>query len=151
MKLNIVLIVGAILAFGGTLFSVIAYKSWRSTAEIVKNGIQTEGMVIDYRNRPRKVGERSRSTAKAPVVQFFTANNKMLTYYSQLYTTPKRYKIGEKVSIWYLPNQPNRATLEGADGWILPVAFGVFGFIMCVIGYRLLWDFVFGKSVRNIP
>jgi hypothetical protein len=142
IKLYIGFIVGIILACCGTLFSIIAYNQWQSTAKIVKNGVQTQGIVVENVHRPRRIGKTSNTTALAPVVKYFTLDGQQKSYYSQTYTTPAQYQIGQSVNIWYLPNEPNLETLNGADGWILPVAFGVFGSVMCLIGFILIFGFV---------
>jgi Protein of unknown function (DUF3592) len=142
MRLNFGLIIGIMLALAGTLFSIIAFKEWRSTGQIIKNGIQTQGIVVDNVHRPRRIGENVTSTSLAPVVSYFTTTGQQKSYYSQTYTTPAEYKIGDTVNIWYLPSEPNLATLEGGEMWILPVAFGIFGFVMCLIGYPLAWNSV---------
>ena len=137
---NIWLGASILLSLAGTLFAIIAYREWRSTGRIIKTGEQTIGMVIDNIKRPRRAGESFQSTAMAPAVLFITKTGEQHTYYSQTYTTPASYSVGDKVDIWYLPAEPNKATLKGADAWILPVAFGVFGLAMCLIGYTSLFS-----------
>lgn len=124
-----------LLSLVGTLFAIIAFREWRTTGRIIKTGVQTTGVVIENVKRPRRAGESFQSTAMAPGVLFVTNKGEQFTYYSQTYTTPASYSIGDKVDIWYLPEEPNKATLKGADAWILPVAFGIFGLAMCLIGY----------------
>ncbi|AQG79596.1 DUF3592 domain-containing protein [Spirosoma montaniterrae] len=121
----------------GTLFAIIAYRSWDNTYSIVRNGIQTQGVVIENRYKER-INLKSRSTAMAPVVQFRTADGMSITYYSQTYTSPVQAEVGETVSIWYMPNNPQEATLEGVDAWLLPVVFGIFGVVFGLIGYSNL-------------
>ncbi len=125
------------LALGGTLFAIIAWNSWRSTYRIIRNGIQTEGMVLENRRRPAR-GLEARPTSVAPVVQFVTPDGLTVQYYSQTYTTPATFQVGERVAIWYLADDPKQATLDGVDAWIFPVVFGIFGTAMCLIGYPTL-------------
>ncbi len=139
MRLTAELIITIILTFGGTLFSTIAYREWKSTAQIIKQGKQTKGVVTDLVRRPRRTGEQFQTTSLAPVVLFYSEKGQHM-YYSQTYTTPAEFSKGDAVDIWYLPDDPKRATLKGADSWILPVAFGVFGSVMCLIGYSLLFN-----------
>ncbi len=122
------------LAFGGTLFAIIAWNSYTETYRILQNGIQTTGFVIDNAPKPRR-GNESVTTSLAPVVRFLTAEGKETTWYSQTYTTPVRCQVGEAVEIWYLPEDPQQATLQDADAWVFPIVFGVFGTVMCLIGY----------------
>lgn len=129
-------------AFVGTLFAVIAWNSWRSTYRIVRTGIQTQGTVVEHCEKPRR-GLETRTTSLAPVVQFFTTAGEPVKYYSQAYTTPVSHQIGETVTIWYLPDDPQKATLNGFDAWILPVVFGIFGAAACLIGYPALIQLLF--------
>lgn len=137
MRLSAELIITIILTFGGTLFSAIAYKEWKSTTHIIKEGKQTKGVVIELVRRPRRTGEQFQSTSMAPVVLFYTEKGQQ-KYYCQTYTTPAQYAIGDQVDILYMPDEPNKATLKGLDSWILPAAFGIFGSVMALIGYSLL-------------
>ncbi|MBP6827679.1 MAG: DUF3592 domain-containing protein [Saprospiraceae bacterium] len=124
-------------ALAGTLFAIIAYNSWRSTYRIIRNGVQTQGLVIENRHKPRK-GLEMQTTSLAPVVQFATPDGVIRQYYSQTYTTPAAFQPGETVTLWYLPDDPLQATMDGADAWILPVVFGIFGAALCLIGYPAL-------------
>lgn len=129
-------------AFIGTMFALIAWSSWHSTYKIVRNGIQTQGTVVENYRRPTRPSE-TRTTSLAPVVQFFTESGEAVKYYSQTYTTPAIHEVGETVAIWYLPDNPQQATLNGADAWILPVVFGIFGAAACLIGYPALIKIIF--------
>ena len=45
------------------------------------------------------------------------------------------YAPGATVDIWYLPEDAKQATMDGLDAWIFPTIFGIFGSVMCLIGY----------------
>ncbi len=132
------LAVCVMLALGGTLFSTIAYLEWRKVGRIIKMGEQTQGVVIEMFRRPRKVGETATPQSFAPVVLFTTNTGVQQKYYSTLYTAMDTYQVGQTVDIWYLPEDPQKASMAGGDAWILPVAFGIFGLAMCLIGYPWL-------------
>lgn len=125
--------------FGGTMFLTIAYREWRSNYRIIREGVKTEGMVIETYRRPKRTGETRPSTAEAPVVRFVTEQGKTCTYYSTLFTTPCGYQPGQQVDIWYMPEKPELATLSGKDAWVLPIVFGIFGTAMCLIFYPMLF------------
>ncbi|QHV93666.1 DUF3592 domain-containing protein [Spirosoma endbachense] len=138
---------GSLLFFGlfaliGTVFAIAAYLSWQSTQRIVQTGIETKGLVIDTRYSRDKKGRTT--TAQAPVVQFVTSAGKPITYYSQTYTTPASFNVGDTVTLWYMPDNPQEdITLEGVDGWLLPGVFGLFGVVFSLIGYPTLISSVF--------
>jgi Protein of unknown function (DUF3592) len=123
-----------IFALAGTLFLSIAYLEGESKYKIVQEGIETDGMVVEIYQKPRKTGEKP-STAQAPVVQFVTQDNRVVKYYSTTFLTPCPYQIGYQVKIKYLPENPQQAILDWKDGWILSIAFGIFGVVICLITY----------------
>ncbi len=138
IKQIINLAVCSMFVIAGTLFAVIAWREWRNVGRIIKMGEQTQGMVVEMYRRPRKVGETGTPNSFAPVVLFTTNKGVQQKYYSTFYTAMDMYQVGQTVDIWYLPDEPEKASLEGADAWILPVVFGVFGGAMCLIGYPWL-------------
>lgn len=121
-------------AFGGTLFGIIAWNAWSDSYKIVHNGLKTQGIVLENVHRPTR-GLSTKSTALAPVVAFTTTDGRQVKYYSQTYTTPSNYTPGQVVDIWYLPEDTKQATLNGVDAWIIPTVFGIFGTVLCLIGY----------------
>ena len=135
-------------AFAGTLFLIIAWNHWQSTYRIVRTGVQTQGVVVENVHKPRR-GLEPQTTSLAPVVQFFTATGEQKLYYSQTYTTPVSHQVGEVVTLWYLPDDPNQATLNGVDAWIFPVVFGIFGVAAALIGYPTLLKFLFRQIFSN--
>ncbi len=121
-------------AFGGTLFAIIAWNSWNETYQIVRNGIKTQGLVLENVHRPTR-GISHQTSSLAPIVMFTTTAGEQKKYYSQTYTTPATHAPGDVVDIWYLPDNPVLATMNGVDAWVLPTVFGIFGAAMCLIGY----------------
>jgi hypothetical protein len=135
---NLKVIFVLIFALAGTLFLLIAYREGKSKYKIVQEGIETDGIVVKIYQKPRKTGEKY-STAQAPVVQFFTQENKLVRYYSTTFLTPCPYQVGYQVKIKYLPENPQEAILDWKDGWILSIAFGIFGGVICLITYPFLF------------
>jgi Protein of unknown function (DUF3592) len=126
-----------IFALAGTLFLAIAYKEGSVKYKINTEGIETDGLVVEIYRKPRK-GNESWSTAQAPVIQFVTNKNRVIKYYSTTYLTPCPYQVGNYVKIRYLPENPQEAILDWKDAWILTIAFGVFGGVICLITYYYL-------------
>lgn len=139
---SIKIIFSLIFALAGTLFLVIAYREGISQYKIVQEGIETDGFVVEIYRKPRKTGE-TISTAHAPVVQFMTNENKVIKNYSTTFLTPCHYQIGQQVKIKYIPTNPQEAILDWKDGWILSIAFGIFGGVICLITYSILLPHLF--------
>lgn len=134
----------------GTLFLIIAWNAWRDHSQIVLNGIKTQGIVLENVHKPIR-GVQKQTTALAPVVQFSTQDGQLKKYYSQTYTTPATYAPGEILNIWYLPEDPNQATLNGVDAWVLPTVFGIFGSVISLIGMGGLFGTLFKNSNTSTP
>ena len=124
-----------------TIFLIIAIRSWSETNTIYQKGIQTQGMVLENVLRPRR-GSEPQSTAMAPVVLFNTTDGQQYKYYSTTYTTPAMYDPGDIVDIWYLPEDPQKATLSGKDAMIFPLVFGIFGGVAGLIGIGMLFSWI---------
>ena len=78
--------------------------------------------------------KKGRSTTKAPAVQFKTQKGDIITYYSNVYTSSSSYYEGQVVPIWYMPYNPQEATLKGADAYLLPLIFTGFGILAMLFG-----------------
>jgi len=127
----------------GTMFIVISVREGLKPYRLLKYGLETEGTVLEMYKRPMKVNEKS-SGSYAPVVKFMTEKGEIVTYYSTTFTNFNDFTVGQKVRVFYDSNNPQTATLEGKDGWILAVVFGIFGFFMCLIFYTLFIQQVIG-------
>ena len=129
---NIALYVCLLLTVVGLIFITIAYRSWNSTNKIIKNGLKTEGVVINILERRDR--RRGATGTKAPAVQYKTQKGDVITYYSDVYTSPSPYYAGQIVPIWYMPDNPQEATLKGADAYLLPSVFAGFGVLAMLFG-----------------
>ncbi|RIV23781.1 DUF3592 domain-containing protein [Fibrisoma montanum] len=145
MKQNIGLAFFGLFALIGTIFLIVAYVSWQSSQRIIRTGIETKGVVIDNRYNIDRQGRTTSSMA--PVVQFRTADGTPVTYYSQTYTSPPSFDIGQTITLWYLPDNPQEPVLEGIDGLLLPLIFGIMGTIFSLIGY---WNIISALVRRRV-
>jgi Protein of unknown function (DUF3592) len=90
-------------------------------------------------------GENKRGGAtgtKAPTVQFKTQKGDIITYYSTTFTAPSPYQEGQIVPIWYMPDNPQEATLKGADAYLLPLVFTGFGVLAMLFGLPTFIKFI---------
>ena len=128
----------SLLTIVGLIFSTIAYRSWRSTHTIIENGVSTEGVVMNIISRTDK---KKGTTTYAPAVQFRTQKGEVVTYHSSMFTNPCSYVQGQLVSIWYMPENPQEATLKGADSYLLPLVFMGFGMLAFLFSLPTLFKF----------
>jgi len=120
----------------GTLFVFISVREGLTPYRLMKYGVETEGVVVEMYKRPMKAMEKTNGSV-APVVKFMTTKGDIITYYSTTFTNFGEFTVGQKVKVWYDSNNPQLATLEGKDNWILSAVFGVFGIVICAIFYTL--------------
>ncbi len=111
----------------GTVFGIIAYYNWNADRQIKSNGVETIGTVVSF--------NRNSKGSSAPVITYTTRGGETHTYYSNTYSSPAAYDMGEEVTLWYLPENPEKLVLTGIDSWLLPVIFGSFFLIFGGIGY----------------
>jgi Protein of unknown function (DUF3592) len=128
-----------ILTIIGLIFATIAYRSWNATTKIIEGGLKTEGQVIDLVHQKDKQGQ---TTGKqAPVVQFKTQNGTDITYYSTTYSSRCPYAIGQVVPIWYMPDNPQEATLKAANAYSQPLIVIVCGMLAFLFLLPMLFKF----------
>lgn len=114
-----------IFAFVGTIMGLIAALTWISANRLTRDGVRTTGTVIEL------VG----SGSLAPRVEFETAEGVRRIYTSSLYSSPPAYDMGEVVTLWYDPKDPNEVMLSGLSRWFLPMLMGFFFLVFGGIGY----------------
>lgn len=104
--------------FLGCVFLCIGVYNWYQSHQIVWYGECVTGYVFEMKKYPKKT--RQVSVSEAPVVQFTTKKGETFRHFSNFYVSPPLYEPGDSVKIWYLPQDPNKATLNDATGsWLL--------------------------------
>ena len=124
------LIFSGIFSIVGVVCSVLAYTNYAAIKNQIKDGIETEGIVIDHHRK----NQIKTTTALAVVVAYKDQNGQPLVYYSTTYTTPVEFQLGERVKLWYKPNQPNEVVIEGRNMWLIVMILGGFGLVFSLIG-----------------
>jgi hypothetical protein len=127
-KRNFFLFFFGIFAFIGTCMGIAAAWIWIHSAQVAHEGIQSTGTVIELRRS-------SNDNTVAPVVQFPLKDGGVHTYESSMFSSPPAYDLGEKVTLWYTPGNPDEVVLSGMDRWFLPALFGFFFLTFGGIGY----------------
>ena len=85
------------------LFQYFYYKN------LIKTGILTEGILIDYHYKLNETSGRRMSvnayTTYAPVMQYETDTEVITSQYC-MHFLKRRYQLGAKIQIYYLPSMP---------------------------------------------
>lgn len=129
-------IIGSIFAVIGTLMAGGAIWAWTHNESYVRDGIEVRGTVIDLDYSRDSDGDGS----YRPVVRFTDREGQSRVYYSNTGSNPPSYTRGEEVTLYYLPDQPERALIDSfTERYLLPLIFGIFGLVFGGIGYGLLF------------
>jgi len=68
-----------------------------------------------------------------PVVRFTTQNGRVETYNSQFGSSPPAYDVGEMVTIFYQPDNPQKAFIQG-EGSVFRIIFSAIGAAIMLFG-----------------
>ena len=99
----------SIFAFAGLICGAWGAYNVHSEYTIKNEGIQTTGSIIDlkYSNKGGNV---------SPVIGFRDQSGREVVYHSNFYTNMVSYQIGQPMTLWYLPEDPqNEVILEGGN------------------------------------
>ena len=112
-----------------------AFWAWSSSQNYINNGIQTTGTVIDLEYRDSD----DSSGTYAPVVGFTDRDGQRRVYRSSSSSNPPAYKRGEQVTLYYLPDEPERAMIDSfSDRYLMPAIISLFALIFGGIGFGII-------------
>ena len=97
----------AIFAIAGLVCGIAGFWMVRERFQILHEGIKTTATVIDL--------SYSKNTV-APIFEYKDEWGNDLRYASNFYTNIDPYEIGDQVSLYYLPSNPEKVAVEGI-GW----------------------------------
>jgi len=111
---NVILLFLAL--FGFLPLIIILYKKNR-VKKILTTGLLAKAVVYDVRPLPR--------TAAESVLYWFHAQNSAQQYTGSLLIKAGSYKNGDTLDVYYLQDDPQRNTVNGAWGSPVIVGFGI--------------------------
>lgn len=113
----------------GALFAGISYTIYRNSRNLIENGIETKGTVIDlHRLKPREY-------PLAPSIRYFTKEGTERVFHSSEARNPPAYQIGEEVTLHYDPKDPENVHLQGNYLLVYVFAGMALGFWLFSIWY----------------
>lgn len=131
----------------GLIMLAIAFLLFNSTRSFISEAELTQGTVTELVESRSKSDDGSNSITYAPVVSFVTDAAQQVTYHSSTSSNPPSYQVGETVEMYYLPEQPNKAKINGFfDLWLGTVICGVLGAVFFSVGFGLWW---FARKQKN--
>lgn len=96
----------------GVIIFIVALFVIKSELKLARNGIETTGIVIE-----QSISKSSEDRSiYHPIIQFNTENNRVITFRSPEGGRQSHFNLGEEISIIYLPDDPQRATINNFLG-----------------------------------
>ena len=126
------IIAGLILTVIGSIFGtvggVFGYKTWR----FERMGHKVEGEVIQM------VHGGGKNKGAKPVVKY-VVGGKQYEIVGTISSSPPAWKVGERPTVYYNPEDPKDAQISGfVERWLFPVIFGGIGGVVASVGLVLL-------------
>ena len=121
----------------GIVLLLITFFTFNNTQKFLDKARLTQGVVTELLPRESRDSDSKKvSTTYAPVVEFITDAGETITYISSSSSNPPSYDTGESISIYYLPDSPQRAKIDGfMDLWFGTVILAGFGSLFFLIGF----------------
>ena len=116
-----------LILFGLIFFGIGAWLTY-SQSSLEKRGEQAPGEVIGLDENCSDDG-----CAYAPLVSFKTNDGITVTFESSYSSSPPAYEVGEQVTVFYLPDAPEKAVIKG-EGTGFRIIFMIVGGIITAIG-----------------
>ncbi len=96
------------LLVSGLVLLHVAYRQYRHTLWLIKDGERATARVVDIVRR-----KSSRGYARLPVFRFVTRTGQEITYEHSVATHPPVWEVGEETTVYYDPANPRQARLPG--------------------------------------
>ena len=138
--MNVLKIVGSVFAFIGLVFILVSFWTYRNTRQFLAQSETAQGQVIDLVLRSSHDSNSGTSSGVYyPVVRFATPEGEYIEFQSGIGSQPPAYRIGDRVTVRYRPDDPYRARIDSFfQLWFLSVLFGGLGFVFGGIGFILI-------------
>ena len=125
----------------GILLLALSFFFEQKTTAFIAKAVKADGVVSDmvrsYSNR---------SYSYAPVVRFVARDGKKIEFKSSVSSNPPSYRIGQKVTVFYDPENPQTAKINSFMSlWALPAVTGGVGTLFLLVSAAIS----FGVTLRR--
>ena len=117
-----------VILFGMIFFGIGGGLTYRQMV-VQQNSIQVQGEVIAYMPNCDDEGCTYHS-----VVNFQTRDGNPITHMSSFASSPPAHEIGETVTVFYAPDNPEDAFIKG-EGIIFRTVFMIVGGVIILVGF----------------
>lgn len=127
----------------GAVFVGISYTMYRNNRNLIENGVRTKGTVIDlHRLKPREY-------PLAPSIRYRKTDGTEHVFHSSEARNPPEYQIGEEVTLYYDPKDPDNVHLKGNYFFVYVFAgmgavFWLFSIWYVIDAVRAIFRWLFG-------
>jgi len=131
----------------GVLLLLVAALLWNDTRSFLARARETSGEVIELREVRDNDGG---SSTWKPVVRFTAGNGRNITFASSFSSNPAPYDVGERVSVLYLPGEPDEARIRGFGSlWLGATIVGGIGAVFTLIGAGIVFANKSGERKKH--
>lgn len=127
----------------GLIFFVIGGGLSYKQDVLERNGVQAPGEVIDLAPNCDDDG-----CTYVPIVNFKTREGKTVSFQSTYSSNPPAYEIGEKVTVYYQPDDPDKAGIKGEGMWFR-VIFMIVGGVIAAVGLGMFSTSVVKSLIKG--
>ncbi len=125
----------AIFAIAGIALLVVAIWLGISSTSFVGTAVHATGTVAEL---AEKEGSDNHSTIYYPVVEFTTADGRVMRFESATGSNPSMYRQGQEVKVLYNPADPAHAMIDSLmELWFAPMLLGFIGSLFSAIGFGI--------------
>jgi hypothetical protein len=123
-----------VVAIMAVIFIGVAINQGAAIARLEANGLRADGQVVSLRS---ETGSGGRGSSYHPIVQYRTEQNAQVEFKDAIGSDPPRYRIGDKVTVLYLVDDPNAAIIDRGAlwNWAIPA-------LLLVAAGLLMWLFI---------
>jgi len=99
-------------------------------ASLIESGmmVSTEGIVIDVKEKIKTDDDGDESVLYYPVVEYETEDGELRIFESSFGSYPPRYETGDRVKVFYDPENEDRVNVEA-------------GYLLFLVHFSLPWDY----------
>lgn len=101
----------------------------RSIARLQKTGKPSVGIVFDFAD-----SDMSDSNVKYPIIRFVTLDQQWVTEKYNFSGLPGSFKKGQKVTVWYNPDNPKEFTIQSSTTVAAPIFVFAVAVLIVVMG-----------------
>jgi hypothetical protein len=132
----------------GLILIAIAINLIIQEIDFLQKAQTASGKVIDLGISVSSSKKSGNSTTYYPIVTFYTKAGQKYTFSSGFSSNPPAYSVGEEVTVYYLPESPDKAEIKGfLSQWFSVLICSIMGIVFGSIGISG-WAQIFRKKKK---